>query len=178
MVRETLARRAAAAMLYFGLCALVLSVHLIPQSMEPGGMVGPDLLFCVTCAWMLRRPDHLPVLLVAAVFLLADLLTQRPPGLWAALMVAAGEGLRARALSGRPLAFLAEWGWIAALIMAMTLAKWAVLGMAMVAQLDLGQWLAVAAVTALGYPLVVGALRACGLRRLSYGEVPGLRDRG
>ena len=45
-------------------------------------LIGPDLLIAFAFAWSLRRPEYVPSLLLALLFLLADLLLQRPPGLW------------------------------------------------------------------------------------------------
>ena len=59
-------------------------------------MPGPDLLLCIIFAWTMRRPDYLPVLLIAAVVLLEDLIMLRPPGLWTGLVVLVSEIIRKR----------------------------------------------------------------------------------
>ena len=81
--------------LYVAAALVIVMAGLLP--LGPGWVrwTGPDLLLALTFAWVLRRPDQAPVLLVAAVFLLADLLTLRPPGLRAARSVMA-------AVDGRP----------------------------------------------------------------------------
>ncbi|MEL7116204.1 MAG: rod shape-determining protein MreD, partial [Pseudomonadota bacterium] len=93
------------AALVFGL----MLIHLVPLSVGPGRIPGPDLLICITLAWVLRRPHYVPVLLVAALFLMADILFMRPLGLYAALVVLAVEFLRARAGQTREQTFPAEW---------------------------------------------------------------------
>ncbi|NRB01279.1 MAG: rod shape-determining protein MreD, partial [Rhodobacteraceae bacterium] len=56
------------------LVALVLMlIKLLPFSNGAAGFPAPDLLVLVTCVWVLRRPDAVPVLSVAGVFLLADI---------------------------------------------------------------------------------------------------------
>ena len=57
-------------------------------------VIGPDLLIAFALAWSLRRPEYVPTLLLAILFLLGDLLLQRPPGLWALLALLACENLK------------------------------------------------------------------------------------
>ena len=72
-------------------------------------LIGPDLLIAFAFAWSLRRPEYVPSLLLALVFLLADLLLQRPPGLWARIALLACENLKGRSRSLRDATFGAEW---------------------------------------------------------------------
>ena len=58
---------------------------LLPLQTTPRSLAGPDLLLAFAVAWCLRRPEFVPPLALALAFLLADLLLQRPPGLWALL---------------------------------------------------------------------------------------------
>ena len=67
----------------------------------PGRLPGPDIILLIALSWIVMRPDYVPVLLLAVVFLLTDLLLMRPPGLWTALAVLAGEFLRNRQLQLR-----------------------------------------------------------------------------
>ncbi|MEP3347364.1 MAG: hypothetical protein ABJN34_07485 [Litoreibacter sp.] len=55
---------------------------------------GPDLLFCFTAAFLMRRPRWAPVLLIVVVHLLADILFLRPLGLWPAVSIVGYEFLR------------------------------------------------------------------------------------
>ena len=63
----------------------------------------------VRAAWAARRPDTLPALVALGVFLLADFLFQRPPGLYAALVLLMTEWLRRRSPRLRHGAFAGEW---------------------------------------------------------------------
>ena len=101
---------------YFGIGLLMLFLQLLPLETSPRGWVGPDLLLALTFVWVARRPDLVPIWAVAAMFLLSDLLLQRPPGLWSACVVIASEVLRARTSDLREIAFPLEWG-MAAIIM-------------------------------------------------------------
>jgi rod shape-determining protein MreD len=155
---------------------LVIFVQLLPLGDGEGGVPGPDLLVAFALAWAARRPDYVPVILVAAVMLLADFLFMRPPGLWAAITVLGVEFLRNREAGFRDLPFLVEWGIVAALLLAMTLAHAAVLLVLMVDQPTLGLTLLQLIATLLSYPLVVAVtVFALGLRRAAPGEVD---DRG
>ncbi|PZO64981.1 MAG: rod shape-determining protein MreD [Paracoccus denitrificans] len=117
---DGLARRQWAAMVLFVLIALVLVlVRLLP--LWPGRIVwpGPDILLCVTLVWVLRRPDQVPVLLIAAVFLIEGFITLRPLGLWAAVVVIGTEAARRREYRWREAPFLVEWLRVSTLILMM-----------------------------------------------------------
>ncbi len=72
-------------------------------------MPGPDILICVIMAWIVRRPDFLPMPLILFVILLEDLILMRPPGLWTAIVIVATEFLRGRVALTRELSFVVEW---------------------------------------------------------------------
>lgn len=150
---------------YLALALAIMAIRLMPHNLAPGGWPGPDLLLCLSFAWVLRRPDQVPAVVLAIGFLTADLLYQRPPGLWAALALGASEILRGRARVTRQLVFPMEWALITILITAMTLAQWAALGLTLVTQPGLQYELWQGAVTVAVYPLVVLILRSCGIRR-------------
>lgn len=95
--------------LYLALSALLIAGALLPLPNGAAPRPGPDLLLALTLAFVLRRPDLVPPLSVAAAFLLADLLMQRPPGLGALAALLLTEALRARAPGLRGLGFGAEW---------------------------------------------------------------------
>ena len=82
----------------------VVVVQLLPLQTLPPDWAGPDILLAITVVWVSRRPDHVPLWLVAGLFLLVDLLFQRPPGLMAALVLLLTEFLRARTDGFRSLA--------------------------------------------------------------------------
>ena len=96
MIGSPVRRRLVGQSLYVGLVLMSLFLRLRP--IDPGrvGWPGPDLILCLTLAWVQRRPDYLPAGLVAAVILAEDLFMLRPPGLWAALTVLGAEFLRSR----------------------------------------------------------------------------------
>ena len=161
---------------FAALALLVAFVRLLPLGDGAGGVPGPDLLVALALAWAVRRPDYVPVVLLAALMLMADFLFMRPPGLWAAITVLGVEFLRNREAGFRDLPFLVEWGMVALLLLVMTLANGFVLLVLMVDQPTLGLTLLQLIATILSYPLVVAVtVFALGLRRVAPGEVD---DRG
>ncbi len=82
------------------LVVAVLFFHLLPLETSPRRWAAPDLILGFACAWCLRRPEYVPAVSLAALFLLTDLLFQRPPGLWATLALIGCEYLKT---SGRSL---------------------------------------------------------------------------
>lgn len=158
--------------LFVGLAAVILFLRLLPIGGSAGSFPGPDLLLCLMMAWMTRRPDYLPVLLIAAVVLVEDLMLMRPPGLWTALIVLATEFLRARSALTRELVFLAEWFLIALVMLALLIAHRVIAAVAFLDQPGFGYAFAQTAMTILCYPVVAGLLHAALLlRRPSPGEI-------
>ena len=140
--------------------------------------VGPDLLVAFAFAWSLRRPEYVPILMLAALFLLSDLLLQRPPGLWALLMLLACENLRGRSRSLRDSTFSAEWIAISLLLVGILLVNRIVLSVLLVAPPQLGLSLIELGMTILSYPVVVFVTRTVmGVRRAAPGELDSLGGR-
>lgn len=164
--------------LFVLLAAALLFLRLLPVGLLPARLPAPDLLLAGTFAWALRRPEYLPPLLVAAVFLVEDMLTLRPPGLWTLAVVLGAEFLRSRAVLMRDISFLLEWAIVAAVMAAAMLATRLVLAVAFVPQPALAEGLVLLVLTALSYPLVVVVShRALGVRKPATGEVDALGRR-
>lgn len=137
-----------------------------------------DLLLALTCAWVVRRPDFVPVWVVALLFLGTDLLFYRPPGLWAALVVIGTEVLRARAPGLRSQNFIAEWLTVTAVIIGLTLAYRLALLITFVPRDPLPLVLMQMSLTLIVYPLVAFASHLLfGVRRVAPGEVDELGHR-
>ncbi|WP_114966270.1 rod shape-determining protein MreD [Alkalilacustris brevis] len=161
--------------LFVALAGASLFLRLLPLDLMPAGLPGPDLLLCLVLAWVLRRPDYMPALLVAAVFVLEDLLLMRPPGLWAAIVLMGTEFLRHRQALMRELGFPAEWGMVSLVMMAMFLAERLLLNLAMLPRPVLGLSLLQMLLTVMAYPLVVAACHAAlRVRKPATGEVDAL----
>lgn len=157
---------------FVALALVLLFLRLLPLGRPAGALPGPDMLLCLMIAWMMRRPDFLPVWLIAPVVLLEDFLLMRPPGLWTALVVMATEFLRSRIALTRELNFLTEWLLASGLIVALMLGERVILALTLLPQVSLGPAAVRLAGTILAYPLIVGASRlALGLRKPGTGEV-------
>ena len=116
--------------------------------------------------------------MIALLFLIADLLFQRPPGLQAGLALILTEMLRARAAGLRQLPFPLEWATVGLGIFAIALLQRVVLAMTLTPQSSATLTLMQAAATTLVYPLLVlGAYLAFGIARPAPGEVDSLGHR-
>ena len=111
----------------FVLLALLLTFgELLPLNTKPITWVMPDVLLCLTFACCVRRPKYVPMIFIAAVFLFQDLLLNRPPGLFAALVLMAAEWLKRRSLRSEEFSFLREYlSVLLALIVIFSCFRWA-----------------------------------------------------
>ncbi len=165
-------------LLFAAICGTIIFFQLLPLKTAPGGWPAPDLLQAFTCAWVLRRPDYVPIVLIAAIMLLADMLFLRPPGLQAALMVAAAEFLRQRIHMTRDLPFGVEWALVATVLTGVALGQRLILLLLLVERPPLSLFLMQLLATILAYPLVVFVSRHIfGIRPAARGKVDTLGHR-
>lgn len=163
---------------FLAIALVILFVQLLPLQTLPPDWAGPDILLAMTVVWVSRRPDHVPMLLIAGLFFLVDLLLQRPPGLMAALVLILTEFLRARTSGFRSVAFGLEWGTVAMGILAVTLANRFAMMIVMLPQAPLRLTLGQMVLTILAYPVVAAlAYVALGIRRATPGEFTTLGGR-
>ncbi|SMX31461.1 hypothetical protein [Actibacterium lipolyticum] len=172
MIDPVTSDRAIHRVLFVLLAAALLFLQLLPLSTMPSRVPGPDLLLCLAFAWLQRRPDYLPPLLFAGVFLTADMLLMRPPGLWTALALGGGEFLRSRHNTSTELSFPAEWAFTAVVIGAITTAYVLVLNLLAVDHARPAMAFVQAIMTVAVYPAVVFLCRSVfNLRRLTKAEM-------
>lgn len=161
------------------LVVVVLFFHLLPLETTPRQWAAPDLILGFACAWSLRRPEYVPALSLAIMFLLTDLLFQRPPGLWASLALVGCEYLKGMGRSLRDSTFPKEWLSVGIVIIAITAANRLILAMTLIDTPQLGLTLFELGMTLLFYPLVVLITHSfMGVRRSAPGEMDGLGQRG
>lgn len=154
------------------LAMFILFVRLLPLGTVPGQLPGPDLLLCVMLAWVMRRPEYLPVLLITGIVFLEDVMLMRPLGLWTALVVLATEFLRSRAALTRELSFAVEWMLIAGLMIGLLLAYRLFFSVSFLPQPGFGFALTQTLWSILCYPVVVMISRATlDLRKPAMGEL-------
>lgn len=147
-----------------------LEEELLPN--DPVRWFAPDILILLAMAWIARRPSLVPAVAIAAVFLLADFLFQKPPGLWAGLVLILSEVIRSRAYTLRTLPFWMEWATIGTGIVIITAIERFTLSMVLIPQASLGLTLIQLTLTILAYPLVVFVSYALfGVSRPAPGEV-------
>lgn len=145
---------------------------------DPVRWIAPNLLILLALAWVTRRPSFVPVIAIGAIFLLADFLFQKPPGLWAGLVVILSEIMRGRARIMRTLPFWIEWATVGAGIAVITAIERFTLSMVLVPQAALGLTLVQTMLTIVAYPLVVFVSYALfGVNRPAPGEVDALGHR-
>ena len=150
---------------------VIIVAELVPLDMQPSNWAWPNIMLAMTLAWVARKPDYAPVAVIAALFLITDLLQHRPPGLWAALVVILTETIRRQHRDFRNMPALVEWGTISVGIIAITLINRLILAIVMVPQAPLGLTLLQMISTIAIYPLVVIVGRfAFGVTRAAPGQ--------
>lgn len=158
--------------IYLGLACVIFFFRLLPLNAVPGGLPGPDLLLAMTLAWLIRRPEQVPAPLIAGVFLMADMLFLRPPGLWTLIVLGATEFVRSRSSPTRDVPLAAEMGLIAILVITATVVELIALSIFLLPKPGLGIALLQALFTLVAYPVIVAALSlGLGLRRIAPGDV-------
>ncbi|MFZ5709419.1 MAG: rod shape-determining protein MreD [Pseudomonadota bacterium] len=163
---------------FLAIAAFLMFVRLLPLSAIPATWPGPDLLLGMTIVWVLRRPDCVPLGAIVAVFLLDDLLSMRPPGLWTLIVLLGTEFMRSRAALTRDLPFLLEWLMSAAVILGMIVANRIALTVFMVPMTGFGPVLLEYLSTMIAYPVIVAVSAwALGLRKAAPGQVDALGHR-
>ena len=160
------------------LALLFVFFHLLPLDTLPRRWAAPDLLIATALAWSLRRPDYVPTLSLAFVFLVADLMFQRPPGLLALLVLLGCEYLKPRAQTYRDTGFANEWFSVIIVLTAITTLNRLILALVGVQQAPFGLTLIQLVMTLSAYPLVVFVSQfILGVRRLTATEAEVLGAR-
>jgi rod shape-determining protein MreD len=162
---------------FAAISAAILFYALLPFGRPEGGWPGPELTLCVVIAWVLRRPDYVPLWLMVPILLLDDALLMRPLGLWTLIVLLVTEFLRRGVDHAEALPFSSEMslaaGWITAAFVANHLALMLLLAETPPLWGQAFQML----VTILCYPIVAVASQLIGVRRLGPGELDSLGAR-
>jgi rod shape-determining protein MreD len=171
MIDPVTLHRLGFAALFLLLSAFAIFFRMLPVGPISGAWPPPDMIVLLGFAWVLRRPDFVPVLLFAALMLTSELLFLSPPGPATALAVVGLEALRARAGLMREQTFPLEWATVAAVLVLMMLAERALMAVFFVRQAPFGLTLLELVVNIAAYPVVVGVSAwAFRVRRLAPGE--------
>ena len=153
-------------MLYWGvltmLALVILFLKILPLNLLPG---------------RLRRPEYVPVPLVAGLLLIYDFMFMQPPGLMAALGVIGLEFLRSRAPYSRDIPFLFEWAMIAGVLFAIALVSHFILAIFVLTQPSIAMESMQLGTTVVFYPVIVGiSTYIFGVRRATPGELDQLSN--
>ena len=159
---------------FAALVLVILFFHMLPLQTATGGWVWPDLILAFALAWSVRRPDYVPLALLAACFLLADLLLQRPPGLWAALALVACAQMQHQARVLRDASLVTEFMSAAAWIVGIGLGHRLILALLLVDMPGFAPALLQIVVTVLAYPVVVAITHVLmGVRKATPRDIGG-----
>lgn len=140
---------------FLALVVVILFFHMLPLQTATGGWIWPDLILAFALAWSVRRPDFVPVVLLAGCFLLADLLLQRPPGLWAVLALVACAQMQHQSRTLRDASLATELMSAAAWIVGVGLGYRIILAILLVETPSLAPALLQIVMTVIAYPVVV-----------------------
>lgn len=158
-----------------GFALLVLTIlffHLLPLQTAAGGLIWPDLILAFALAWSVRRPQYVPSVLLAGMFLLTDLLLQRPPGLWAMLALIACERIKLQSRNLRDASLASELASVTAWIVGIGLAYRIILALLLVEMPPIGPALIQIAVTVAAYPVVLGITHTImGVRKATPNDI-------
>jgi rod shape-determining protein MreD len=91
------------------IAALVMFYHLIPFTLTPTTIPAPDILFCIICALIIRRPEIVPFWIIGLIYFGFDIFLMKPLGVWTACILVATEVLRANRDAFRENLFPFEW---------------------------------------------------------------------
>ena len=159
-------------LLFVAVAFALIFLRLLPLNDPAGRLPGPDLVLCLIFAWTVRRPDYLPVLMIAAVVLLEDMLLMRPPGLWTALVILASEFIRSRVALTRELSFGVEWLLVAGLMLGLVCAQRLAYAVVFLPQPGLGFVLVQTSWSIVAYPFIVALSRyGLDLHKPAMGEL-------
>lgn len=178
MIESSLTRLWLLRLGFAALALAILFVDLLPLQTVARNWAAPDFLLCIAFTWSVRRPDYAPLGLLAILFLLADLLLQRPPGLYAALSIVACAHLQSKGPSLRTNGFAREWLRIGALLLAIAIGARVILAIMLIPAPSLWLTLMQVLATMIAYPIVVFACAALfGIRQGAPGELDSYGSR-
>ncbi len=144
---------------YLSVGLLLIIGTLIPFDLTAGGLPGPDILYCLTMIYVIRRPEFVPVWSIFLVFFLRDILSMAPLGLWSLLVVVGTEVVRANIQAFREYFFPLEWLWIAAIFGGMIVIQQVTLSTTLSITPNFGELLYMFVFTVAVYPVTVAVMR-------------------
>ena len=95
--------------LFVSLALFAILAAILPLGLYADALIMPDILMAMTFAWVIRRPETAPYVLVFLMALFADVMLMRPLGLWAMLTLLTAEFARSQRKPLREQMFVMEW---------------------------------------------------------------------
>ena len=138
---------------------LFMFFRMLPLDLTVRNWTAPDFLICFMLAWSMRKPEAVPSILIAAIFLIQDFLFQRPPGLYAALALLLCEWSKRQALLAEEFPFLIEWLTAPMAMVALFVSYRLVLSLSLSALAPFRLSLFELLITIVSYPIIVGICR-------------------
>jgi len=71
MAETTIGKKWFYRLLFVLISTVILFFHLIPLQTTPGSWAMPNLIICFCYAWVLRRDDYLPIVLIALILVVS-----------------------------------------------------------------------------------------------------------
>ena len=133
---------------------VLIFIKVLPLNTVPKEWTAPDLLLCVTLVWCLRNPIRAPIILLAALFLLQDIILQRPIGLFSAVATLMCEWAKCQALRAKEFPFVIEWVTAAIAMIAIFILVQSIASLSMITKPSMWVFGKELIFTILAYPLV------------------------
>lgn len=102
----------------------VIFLELTPLGLQANARPSPDLLLCVVAYWSIRRPGSAPAVLIFALGLTRDLLTDVPIGAGVLSLLIVSEVLKLRRRVFQRSSFATEWIAVSVAAIASTALHW------------------------------------------------------
>ena len=163
---------------YVGVGSTCILLSIIPFDLSANTLPYPDIFYCFTMIFIVRRPEYVSVWAVFFVFFLRDILTQAPLGLFTFLVIMASEVVRANIQAFREYNFWLEWLWVAAIFIVIMVVQQTILALTLSDMPQLMENILPILLTVMAYPAIVGLVQyGFGLQRPQPGELDAWGNR-
>ncbi len=150
---------------------VLIFVKILPLNTVPKEWTAPDVLLCVTLVWCLRRPLGTSIILLGVLFLLQDIIFQRPIGLFAVVATLMCEWSKRQALRAEEFPFFIEWMTAAVAVIAIFILVQVIASLSLIATPSMRIFAKESFFTILAYPFVALLCRyGLGLRTHQVAE--------
>lgn len=138
---------------------MMVYVEASPLGIGPDAPPSPDLLLCIVVFWSVRRPEAVPMVMVFALGLVRDMLTDVPIGAGALSLVLVAEVFKANRRYFARTSFLREWMALAFAAAAGSMFVWTLVLLTFAQPPFVSDLLHQCLYTAMIYPLFIFVLR-------------------